>query len=69
MCTKAASLNQAVGEVFLEAKYQRCTVHLYRNVCSVIPRSKVKAVSQMLKAIHAQESKRAAREKARAVVA
>ena len=60
---------EAAGEVFPEAKYQWCTVHFYRNVFSVIPRSKVKAVSQMLKAIHAQESKRAAREKARAVVA
>ena len=66
---KCLGMLEAVGEVFPEAKYQRCTVHFYRNVFSVIPRSKVKAVSQMLKAIHAQESKRAAREKARAVVA
>ena len=50
------------------AKYQRCTVHFYRNVFSVTPRSKVKLVAKMLKAIHAQESKKAAREKARAVV-
>ena len=66
---KCLGMLEAVGEVFPEAKYQRCTVHFYRNVFSVIPRSKVKVVSQMLKAIHAQESKRAAREKARAVVA
>ena len=59
---------EAVGEVFPEAKYQRCTVHFYRNVFSVIPRSKVKMVAKMLKAIHAQESKKAAREKAKAVV-
>ena len=59
---------EAVGEVFPEAKYQRCTVHFYRNVFSVTPRSKVKLVAKMLKAIHAQESKRAAREKAKAVV-
>ncbi len=51
------------------AKYQRCTVHFYRNVFSVVPRSKVKLVAKMLKAIHAQESKKAAREKAKAVVA
>ena len=55
---------EAVGEVFPEAKYQRCTVHFYRNVFSVTPRSKVKLVAKMLKAIHAQESKKAAREKA-----
>ena len=58
---------EAVGEVFPEAKYQRCTVHFYRNVFSVTPRSKVKLVAKMLKAIHAQESKKAAREKAKAV--
>ena len=38
------------------------------NVFSVTPRSKVKLVAKMLKAIHAQESKKAAREKAKAVV-
>ena len=48
-------LLEAVGEVFPEAKYQRCTVHFYRNVFSVTPRSKVKLVAKMLKAIHAQE--------------
>ena len=59
---------EAIGEVFPEAKYQRCTVHFYRNVFSVTPRSKVKLVAKMLKAIHAQESKKAAREKAKSVV-
>ena len=57
------------GEVFPEAKYQRCTVHFYRNVFSVTPRSKVKLVAKILKAIHAQESKKASCEKAKAVVA
>ena len=60
---------EAVGEsVFQRPKYQRCTVHFYRNVFSVTPRSKMKLVAKMLKAIHAQESKKAAREKAKAVV-
>ncbi len=40
-----------------------------RNVFSVVPRSKVKLAAKMLKAIHAQESKNAAREKAKAVAA
>ena len=66
---KCLGMLEAVGEVFPNAKYQRCTVHFYRNVFSVVPRSKSKPVAQMLKAIHAQESKKAAREKARAVVA
>ena len=61
---------EAVGEVFPDAKYQRCTVHFYRNVFSVVPRSKIKIVAKiMLKAIHAQESKKASREKTKAVVA
>ena len=66
---KCLGMLEAVGEVFPEAKYQRCTVYFYRNVFSVVPRSKVKLVAKMLKAIHAQESKKAAREKAKAVVA
>ena len=60
---------EAVGEVFPDAKYQRCTVHFCRNVFSVAPKSKVKIAAKMLKAIRAQESKKASREKARAVVA
>ena len=51
-----------------EAKYQRCTVHFYCNVFSETPRSKVKLVAKMLKAIYAQECKKAAREKAKVVV-
>ena len=66
---KCLGMQEAVGEVFPLAKYQRCTVHFYRNVFSVVPRSKAKLVAKMLKAIHSQESKKAAREKARAVVA
>ena len=66
---KCLGMLEAVGEVFPEAKYQRCTVHFYRNIFSVVPRSKVKLVAKMLKAIHAQESKAAAREKATLVIA
>ena len=66
---KCMGMLEAVGEVFPGAKYQRCTVHFYRNVFSVVPKSKVKIVVKMLKAIHAQESKKASREKAKAVVA
>ena len=66
---KCMGMLEAVGEVFPDAKYQRCIVHFYRNVFSVVPKSKVKIVAKMLKAIHAQESKKASREKAKAVVA
>lgn len=64
---KCLGLLEAINEVYPEAKYQRCTVHFYRNVFSVTPRSRMKEVAAMLKAIHAQESKEAAREKAKAV--
>ena len=66
---KCLGMLEAVGEVFPDAQYQRCVVHFYRNVFSVVPKSKVKHVAKMLKAIHAQESKEAAREKVKTVVA
>lgn len=64
---KALGMVEAIGQVFPGAKYQRCIAHFYRNVFTVVPRQKVKDVAKMLKAIHAQEDKSAAREKAAAV--
>lgn len=43
---KCMGMLEAVGEVFPDAKYQRCTVHFYRNVFSVVPKSKVKIVQK-----------------------
>jgi putative transposase len=43
-------------------------VHFYRNVWTAVPTGKVKEVAAMLKAIHAQEDAKAAKEKARQVV-
>lgn len=65
---KALGMVEAIGQVFPEAKYQRCIAHFYRNVFSVVPKQKVKEVVKMLKAIHAQEDREAALEKAKAVV-
>ena len=61
---KNLGMLETIGEVYPEAKYQRCTVHFDRNVFSVVPHGKVREVAMMLKAIHAQESKEAARQKA-----
>jgi putative transposase len=61
---KCLGLVEAVGEFYPEATWQRCMVHWYRNVMSVVPKSKVKEVMAMLKAIHAQEDRQAARDKA-----
>ena len=59
---------ETIPEVFPAARYQRCTVHFYRNIFSVTPQNKMKAAALMLKAIHSQESKEAVREKAIQVV-
>jgi putative transposase len=56
-------------EFYPEVKWQRCVVHFYRNVWTAVPSGKVKTVAAMLKAIHAQEDREAAKEKARLVVA
>jgi len=64
-CTadKCTGLIESMAEVFPRARYQRCVVHFYRNIFSVVPRKKVKDVAAMLKAIHAQEDKAAALKK------
>jgi putative transposase len=61
-------LVEAAAECFPEAQWQRCTVHFYRNVFSHVPRAKVREVAAMLKAIHAQESRAAALDKAQDVI-
>jgi transposase-like protein len=66
---KCLGLVESLGEFFPEAAWQRCMVHFYRNVFSVVPKGKVKEVAAMLKAIHAQEDRQTAREKAAAVAA
>ena len=50
---KCLDMLKAVGEVFPETKYQRCTVRSYRNIFSCTPRSKVKLVAKMLKVMYA----------------
>ena len=65
---KCMGLIESLADYYPDAKWQRCTVHWYRNVLSVVPRGKMKKVAAMLKAIHAQEDKQAAGDKAQAVV-
>jgi putative transposase len=64
---KCLGLLEALGEFYPEAQWQRCMVHWYRNVFAVVPRGRRKEVAAMLKAIHGQEDRPAAREKAEAV--
>lgn len=65
---KCLGMLEAVGELCPDVKYQRCTLHFYRNVFSVVPRSKGELVAKLLRAIHAQESKAAALAKTKEAV-
>ena len=62
-------LVESVADYLPDARWQRCMVHFYRNVFSHVPSTKMREVSHMLKAIHAQESRQAAQDKADSVVA
>ena len=64
---KNLGMLETLNEVFPESRYQRCMVHFYRNVFSVVPRGKIRTVSMLLKAVHSQESKESARAKAQEV--
>lgn len=66
---KCLGLVEALAEFYPDSDWQRCTVHFYRNVWTMVPNGKVKEVSAMLKAIHAQEDLEAARSKVQDVVA
>ncbi len=65
---KCLGLVENLADFYPEAKWQRCVVHFYRNVWTAVPTGKVKEVAAMLKAIHAQEDRQAAKEKARQIV-
>ncbi|MEW9922245.1 IS256 family transposase [Marimonas sp. MJW-29] len=62
-------LVESAAEVLPDAQWQRCVVHFYRNVFSLVPSGKVRDIARMLKAIHAQENRKAAAEKMKAVIA
>ena len=61
-------LVESIAEVYPEVDWQRCVVHFYRNVFSLVPRTRVREVAAMLKAIHAQENREAAQQKADQVI-
>lgn len=62
-------LAEAAAEIFPDADWQRCVVHFYRNAFSHVPKTKIRQVARMLKAIHAQEDRKAADAKSKEVVA
>jgi putative transposase len=65
---KCLGLVEQLAEFYPAAKWQRCVVHFYRNVWTAVPSGKVQEVAAMLKAIHAQEDRAAAEQKAELVV-
>ena len=64
---KCMGLVESIAEFYPEARWQRCVVHFYRNVFSLVPKGKVREVAAMLKAIHAQENRQQAMAKAKYV--
>ena len=62
-------LAESAAEIYPDAAWQRCVVHHYRNVFSLVPSTKVREVARMLKAIHVQEDVTAAEAKPAEVVA
>lgn len=62
-------LVESAAEFLPGAQWQRCVVHFYRNVFSLVPSGKVRDIARMLKAIHAQEDRKAAAEKMASVIA
>jgi putative transposase len=65
---KCLGLVDSIGEVYPQARWQRCVVHFQRNVMAAVPKSKVREVVDMVKAIHAQEDLEAAKRKADEIV-
>ena len=64
---KCLGLVEALGEFFPEASWQRCVVHFYRNVMTVVPKGRVQEAVAMLKTIHAQEDRASAEEKSKVI--
>jgi putative transposase len=65
---KCLGLVESLAEFYPQAAWQRCVVHWYRNVMTAVPQGKVREVVAMLKAIHAQEDRSSAEQKAALVV-
>ena len=62
-------LYESAAEFYPDARWQRCTVHWYRNIFSHVPATKMREVADMLKAIHASEDRAAADKKVEDVIA
>lgn len=66
---KCMGLVESAGEYYPDADWQWCKMHFYRDVWKDVPSTKMKEVTAMLKAVHAQEDYEAALKKSVDVVA
>ena len=64
---KCLGLVEAVSQCYPKADWQRCFFHFHRNILAKVSREKMAEVALMLKAIHAQEDRKAAMEKGASV--
>jgi len=65
---KSLGLIESLGMFYPDALWQRCIVHFYRNVFTVVPKGKIREVIAMLTAIHAQEDRGESLKKAKTVI-
>jgi putative transposase len=65
---KCIGLVESLSEYYPDVPWQRCVVHFYRNILCKVPRTRMKEVAPMLKAIYAQEDRTEAEKKARYVI-
>lgn len=70
MCISDAheGLRQAIASVFIGSSWQRCRVHVMRNILSQVPRKSQAMASALIKTIFAQENRKAAQACAASVV-
>ena len=61
---KSLGIPEALGDFFPEAHWQRCAVHFYRDIMTVVPNTKVEKVMRLVKTIHSQESIKSSEAKA-----
>lgn len=64
---KSMGLVDTLPDFYPEARWQRCTVHFYRDVMKAVPQNKRDEAIRLVKTIHHQESRACPLEKAKHV--
>ncbi len=61
---KSLGLVESLPDFYPDAAWQRCAVHFYRDIMTVVPNTKVEKVMRLVKTIHSQESIKSSEAKA-----